>query len=135
MDFDNPKFCSDTSIFVGFVMYCYPPRHQCHPHHYFRHHHHNCHHHKRALPPLDLPLRRLLANTNHLITSCLPKDPSDEEEERITNVAFFRKKWRSWEHLSFEWPNHVSQSPNIQVSKRPDDKIGRGSCRQKWRNG
>ena len=42
-----------------------------------------CHHHQRALPLLDLPLRPLLANTNHLITSCLPKDPRDEEEDVV----------------------------------------------------
>ena len=29
----------------------------------------------------------------------------------------------------------MSQSPNNQVSKRPDDKMCRGNCRQKWQNG
>ena len=29
----------------------------------------------------------------------------------------------------------VSQSPNNQVSKRPDDKMCPGNCRQKWQNG
>ena len=35
----------------------------------------------RQALPLTSPLSPVLANTNHLITHCLPKDRGDEEEE------------------------------------------------------